>query len=286
MTLAAKTLDDYIKSDEDDVQDSDEFKAFAELDEGPRPKNTTPAYGEAGSLAWMIAPCTNVYTKDDAYVWLRLVVDGLDLDVEDYADGSIGDEPEWWEMVTESGWDSILGSSWEHSGPFEFPTRWLSWALEHGICPGQPFLAWVGTPRTYKSSYEYDEWDIEFEGEVLFALPKKPEHVRKSWERALKRLAECRTAVLLSKQAQKHLTANDRATMVLEHDSYWHDSYCDQSPPNAVIVRVRNKGGVLAEGRDDKGDSKVAMDRLIERLAVTHPHLEPDFIRGLKVRQR
>lgn len=173
-----------------------------------------------------IPPFVDVMTpKGPAYVWLQLVLEE-DLVVERCGTEVWGEDPpepepepgdpaeltpfwdflkfgapskdhEWLqEEISQCGWESLLDCSdynrrTEAGSDFEV----IQWALELGIAPEQPFLVRVDIPYSYRSSYEYDEWDTDYNYEILHVLPISPKEAAKRWKKVTKAMAEDRTAV-------------------------------------------------------------------------------------------
>jgi hypothetical protein len=141
-----------------------------------------------------------------AYVWLTLSFDGEDLAFEEWGEETWGEPPEvppppdsdphdldrfrsiiqfgrpslmheWLQaLISDIGWPDI----------FDIPRcggEWcvMSWALEAGLAPDQPFLVRIDVPYSYRSSWEYDEWDEDYNYEIIFAQPLPKEETAKRW---------------------------------------------------------------------------------------------------------
>lgn len=134
------------------------------------------ALPKCDGLAFWVPPCTDVFIGRTAYVWYRLLPGGLhgSLEGERFSNDTLGEAPAWLEEYDDVWYE--LASGYNHNAAALF-------ALENGLSPGQPFLLQLGEPRWYKSSYEYDEYDVEYDVEIVRALPRDPLKAIQSLER-------------------------------------------------------------------------------------------------------
>jgi hypothetical protein len=93
-----------------------------------------------------------------------------------------GRYPEWLRHeLAHTGWEDMLGIDWARLRN-EDHARWL---LEHGVAPGQPFLARIPQPRGVVSrTMDGDEYDVAYDGpEILDRMPWPRERVVAAWRR-------------------------------------------------------------------------------------------------------
>ena len=131
---------------------------------------------------------TNVYGWPACFIWLKLVRDGWDLDLEEATDtGEFGVQPEWLDRdVRETGWDTVIGPAYKPFDPSKpgaslFTGTWNDYALVLGVAPNQPFLVQIAQPRWHKCSYEYEEWEAEYDWEVIVRDPRSPRQALQAW---------------------------------------------------------------------------------------------------------
>ena len=241
---------------------------------------------ETAPLPWL----TDFIEKKVCYIWLRLVEDGYDLEVEACADDSGDDYPEWLDYELESmGWDFLDGMAdkWGFDNDFG---RYAQWALENGIAPFQPFRIVVWEPRWYKSSYEYDEWDREVDWEIQKIIPISDWDAARRWEH-------------LMMERRRFIQARDhhRAWLKNQFETRIHNWYIVTDVyggsydgwPRGIRYGIRcqfndNEGRhhwtQLAEGRSDEGDHKEALNKLVACALERYPHVTEEHIRGLRKR--
>lgn len=97
--------------------------------------------------------------------------------------------PEWlyWEEH-EEGIVGAIYNSLEYDVHDDMPT-WARWGLENGVAPFQPFLLRFPMPHYMKHYiWEYGcyEYDVEYDWDIMRALPWPKEKVLFQWERYLK----------------------------------------------------------------------------------------------------
>lgn len=112
-----------------------------------------------------------------------------------------------------------------------------------------------------------------------------------SWSRARYREYACEEM-----RKFKETRKNDVRSMYLQVGLYFaHGCYDEMQMPDGVYIRLCSEhtqvDGLakfawhdMVEGRDDNGDRKVAMDRLVENAKKTLPNLTEETIRGLPLR--
>ena len=243
---------------------------------------------------------TNVYSTVGCYVWLQLVRDGIDLAIEPYLGADdFGAVPEWFDYeIGQSGWDGVISPefvSWRaDDAPSDFAGTWNNWALEHGVCPGQPFLVELKPPHYSKCGWEYEEWDVEYYWDIVRRAPRSAKQSARAWAQwqtacTANRQAMCRAAARLKQRRARRVDE-----MFLQYDSFWTERYDEMSWPDGVVIRLCSKlghWGVLAEGRSDRkrteerADARErAWEALIVDVKARLPHLDPDVLRKLPTR--
>lgn len=223
----------------------------------------------------------DLYNEDGVRVWLRLDDDCRgDLDIRLVRGPRIGTPPGWFtEECSSSGLDMVLHAQWR---PDTRDDRAV-WAIERGLCPGQPFLVAIDPPRWYRCSYEYEEYDVEWTWDILDVVPRTPARAARAWAGFFERRGGHILDQEMRRHEQRRLAATDRAAMYVFRTMYWSRSY---GPPDGHIVRLTSRHGDLGiEGRaTGKGARKLAFEEMLRRAGLALPHLDPDFIRSLPVR--
>lgn len=236
----------------------------------------------------------NVRSQVVCYSWLVLYRDGLDLNVEKCLDvEEFGREPEWlWHETSDNGWEGIINPAYDRDHG-----RWNMWALQQGLCPGQPFLVELEKPHYYRCSWEYDEWDVSYAFDIVMRDPRSPKQAARAWAGWWKKCAAYKVAHERARAREQHKREHDTKAMYLQRDMFWADSYGDGYPPNGYIVALCSKhtyGGWLIQGRspdktwpraecDQEPSWEKALDDLIKNVKKHFPHLDPEFVRKLPV---
>lgn len=179
----------------------------------------------------------DVFFEDRAYVWYRLhqSTPDFDLDMERFEGNQIGETPEWMEEYEDVStlMHKLTQGSYSSWTGFNF-------ALTEGIMPGQPFLLELGMPRWYRCSYEYNEWDVDYDIEIVRVLPRDPQKVTAWIDRATfrkKRYEEKRAREL---EELRTLRQTDLSAMFLEQSYYFVDppGYDDMAIPTGKSVSL------------------------------------------------
>ena len=234
---------------------------------------------------------TNVYTPAFCEVWLRLETGGHDLVVEELPKTEeIGVKPDWIEFeLGEVGWDGLLSPEW-HEG-----TSWMTWALEQGLCPYQPFLVWVGKPHYYRcGGYEYpEEWDVEYDWEVIAHEHRNAKQAVRVWHRFVASRRRLLDAEMIAGQKLRERRHHDVTAMFIRYDSYWSDYCDDMTPPDGAIVRLCSShggwGSAILEawhhgGGGYQDNQAKAWEKLLTQIRVELPHLDIYVIEKLQRR--
>jgi len=229
----------------------------------------------------------NVFRESQIHIWLRLVLDGPDLDVEEVqVDKTLGAEPSWMGEIRESGWDSILDTVWCAEGG-----RWLKWALAEGIVPGQRFWVCVREPTWVGGSYEYpDEYDIEWDAEVVYREPWSDKRAANAWERAIKSIQKSRQAITDFHRAERAIQRSDVSAMFLHSDVYFAPGQYpsdDMEMPAGVRCSLQTSAttrprkdchlpwatATLASGEDHDGNWQRAIENMATNARKELPEL-------------
>lgn len=237
----------------------------------------------------------NIYQEKQIYVWFRLMVDGSDLGFDaPRAHKVIGDEPSWMEEYRDCGVETALDV---HRGRENGGV--LLWALEQGIAPGQRFWICVREPTWVEGSYEYpDEYDIEWDAEVVYREPWSDKRAATALEKATKDIREHNEAMSAFHEAEKHIQRTDVSSMFLQSEPYFTpDQYYDDMCPPAGIrcylrtsatTRTKRKDcglpwatATLASGSDPNGDWARALEITVENARKALPELAHVDFRAL-----
>lgn len=158
----------------------------------------------------------------------------------------------------------------------------LKWAMENGILPRQPFLICVTAPRWFRSSWEYQEYDFDFEAMIVDRLP--PDSTARDIARFLDETARCKAILAHERDELADIRRADVDRMFIYQEWYFADRHIDEmSMPNGVRLKLcsswatheDSKSGhwPLSSGESDEGDNQKAMTRLRERVAAELPHV-------------
>ena len=239
-----------------------------------------------------VRPLTAIYAPNYVRVWLAFDSKGFDL--EEVSEDSVGLDapPEWYGRdVLESGWDHILGvyNCWPDGW-----SRELDWMLKHGIAPGQPFLVHMATPHWHKCSYEYEEYDCEFDWEILRVAPlRRPSNLADRLERAVQDEKVFRSGMKKRQEALRIAQRMAVQSMYLKLDVYFAPGQRpsdDMEMPSGVrfilcsdaaLPKERPSYAQLVSGEDHNGDHKKAMDALVEKALKELPGLTEERIRSM-----
>lgn len=228
-------------------------------------------------------PYVDSFTTTAIRVWL--VYDPLDGITRMDVDDTIGEPPDWFDLeVTETGWEYLLGLDSSR------PMKILTWGLNEGIAPGQPFLVDVSFPfysRVWTDlGYEYD---VEVTVEVVDRARCAPADPSAAFERAVAEVVGEEAAAVRAAAERDHLLRHNLEHMQLCGYVYFaanQSTYDDMEMPAGYgwALESRHPAGFwvpIEHGRDDGGSREAALDDLVVRAARTLPHLTPTFIRAL-----
>ena len=143
-----------------DVELDNEFHAAMKEAELENPDPVAPIH-----FSCIVPDMTDVFTKHAVWRWYVLRLNGDDVYADTCALRHRGNLPDWWQhgyADDEAGFvEQLLEADGYARGHL------VAGALAHGITIRQPFLVRYGKPRYFKSSYEYNEWDMEPEFELM-----------------------------------------------------------------------------------------------------------------------
>ena len=230
------------------------------------------------------------FSKAVVRVWLVLDRQN-DLSMEECGEDEIGERPEWLQYELENmSWSDILDARLygEHK---------LSWKLENGIAPGQPYLVELPHPHYSKSwtdcGYEYD---VDYSPEILRTRPMKPSVIASGLEREQNYIAKAREWKAEYDAKQQFLVRTDVKAMFIEMQVYFgrhQSSYDDMCMPSGIrydlcsnaSINKRERGrwrtATLAQGEDDDGAHDKAFEKLVEEAVKRLPGLSPEVVRAL-----
>lgn len=129
----------------------------------------------------MIPDLVNVlYPEGNAYIWLRMEREIDDLDhLEAAEEKTVGEmNPVIQDEIDMNGLDMIFDSL-----SYMTEMRYATWAMMHGVAPGQPFLMRIGEPRVYSCGGYPDpeEFDVEHDIEFIRAVSWPIDRVTEAW---------------------------------------------------------------------------------------------------------
>lgn len=223
-----------------------------------------------------------------AFIWLRWSLRGWDLELVAAGREQVGAEPEWLRHERKyDGFDGIVGRPWLLTAETELRIGGFHIAARRGLAPGQPFLVRIDPPHVYRTSIEYDEWDVDWTWEIVRVVAWTLEQSGRSWAQATTRAAERREQHAQEMMALREKRRTDVTAMYILRDRYWPGGYCEMTPPRGIIARLSTQHGHhwLGDGRDDGGDWEKALAQLVEHARTELPHLVEEQIRALPVRQ-
>jgi hypothetical protein len=230
-----------------------------------------PAEIQEAAATWLIPPLTNVYRAGGpAYIWLWLLPGGWrDLEVQECADDSIGTSPEW--LDGDRDFESIMG--YRHAAyddESEFAGGWVQWGIESGIGPGQPFCIEVYPPTWHKTSYEYDEWDCEWEWNVVRVMPRSPRGSAASWGRFFESV---RRGIERKERAVRRVKARRYADTSKLYISRSQWGRYDEKVTLKLCSEITGEPGwpnlineVLFSAEDEQGSEAGAFEKLREKV--------------------
>lgn len=238
----------------------------------------------------------NVFSQPVCYIWLRVEREdgGLDLTVEPYLGDTFGTEPEWYYYEeSNSSWSDIIGAgshgSWKKD---DFIGGWNTWAMQEGLCPGQEFLVQFKPPRWYRCSWEYIEYDVEYDFDIVMRAPRSPKQAARSWDQWKKACIRNRQSLREHQRREEYKRTHDIEAMYLRHQRTYQD---DLDVYTVALCSKHINGGWLTQGTspvrayahkasDPEPSWENALANLIEVIQKDLPHLDPEVVKKLPVR--
>lgn len=229
----------------------------------------------------MIPDLVNVLDpKGDAYVWLFMDTEGDDLCWPEAAEErTVGEmNPVLQDEIDCNGMDFIFDDLPFGTG---YRTRNITWALKHGVAPGQPFLLRIGEPRIVNCGGYYEqEWDVEHDVEFIRRIEWPIDQVTEAWRsfwvesRRFKAIMKKRKRTLHTMK----LRAVDKMKFNIEvypgNNGGWGNSSYDY-PPAGLIYQIVVQTfhtpfgivmGPVAEVRDPDGNREKLKEALWEEI--------------------
>ena len=242
-------------------------------------------------------PLVDFFSKELVRVWLMLDSSD-DLSLNECGTDDIGTPPEWYRYERENmGWGDILDIGYQG----EQDERALNWAIREGLAPDQPFLVELPHPVYSKSWTECGyEYDTSYEPEIIKKAKWSPKRAAKAWEKEMEGIMKARAFKRERAEKLRHLQRSDVASMRLCFTIYFggHQSlYDDMTVPSGIRYTLESTANLegkklnwptatLASGEDDRGDSQVAMKRLVEAAMKELPGLSEARIRSMPLVRR
>lgn len=241
----------------------------------------------AAAPAWL-PPLCDAYTEKEVYLWHKLTYDGRgDLDPQTCGEDSLGGRPEWFLQEDDTSLDTILSpeGTYANYGGHEFRDQWIRWALQEGLAPGQPFLVRIGQPH-YSKDY-YGECDVEWDVEVVRAMPRTPKQAVRAWDAILRSVRRYYDLFLKRRERLLLLQDTDTSVWSLVDEPYFargtgHD---DIDMPGGLRVFLCSKHSSmwgesksawptrLISGDDDDGDFRKACRNLLRNIQKHRPRI-------------
>lgn len=182
--------------------------------------------------------------------------------------------PDWIECeLSESGFENIFDYNWstvyEEDG-HRFHTFWTTWALQNGIAPGQKFLVRVDPPNTYRSSYEYDEWDVEWGYDIVWIEPLPTGWVWRRWRSFLDKVKLNRELTKREAASLRRRQRTDISAMKITVSRYPKPNVL-QRGVKLSLYSTHGHHHDLANAKDDEGKSDLAFQKLFECVTKSLP---------------
>lgn len=210
--------------------------------------------------------------------------------------GEFGQKPEWWsDFSSRDGYTEAETFLDIPSLDFDVPrpAKTMTWLMQNGIAPGQPFQVAVAMPYWWRCSYEYEEYEQNYYAELMAIAPLDLDEGRRRWAWFLHHRERAIAAFGERMAAERERAVTDVGAMYLTKDRYFHgDPQMGRIGGYTARLHSRHGNRLLAEGRDeveswirDRQPSwDVALDRMVERAVAAAPNLTPEIIRALPMR--
>jgi hypothetical protein len=242
----------------------------------------------------------NQFFPVEVRVWYRLHACGCqDLVPSTCAVPAIGTPPKWWDPV-ENDLETMLGIGYSthyvpvgDSDSLQIRYSWLSWAIESGIAPGQPFQVAIGAPESYQTSYEYDEWDVTWGGELIQVARLPLTAAARRWAAFLQKLERRTLQALAQYELDAQALQRDTGAMYVHCHSYLANGIQNEASVS-VAVRTRHHPyshpirkylqASWGQGRNDNNDKAAALAELEVTACKENPYLCPEVIRAMEMR--
>jgi len=230
-----------------------------------------------------IPPLCDAFAEKSIYIWFRLVYDGTsDLDPEECGTDEIGGAPQWWVDEDDHSLDTIFSPTWTHTthDGHEFPDKWLRWALEEGIAPGQPFLVCIKEPR-YTRDY-YGEYDVEYDVDIVRVMPRTPTQALRAWSRVLEKIHRYYDAFIEASEKLRALQDTDVSALSLATETCGFGTFriylCSK---HSTWGQSRPWVARLTSGDDKDGDYRKAFLDLLRNTKRYRPGINLEAVLAL-----
>ena len=225
-------------------------------------------------------------------MWFKLVVVGENDLVLDYAGtDEHGEMPEWLSYhLDEDGLDYDMGEYGSEVG------KRARWAMDEGIAPYQPFLIAMPPPTYHRTSWEYEEYDMEWAWWVKKIWPISDFSAARQWEYYFMERRRYLDAVARDKAYWDHVckTRVDLMRVSWDYTHTYRDGWYPMDGGISMKLQslARSRWGTQLIAVDlrptgrHKATFEQALDALIEKTKEKLPHISEEAIRGLPVKQR
>jgi len=244
---------------------------------------------------------TDLFTSKEIRLWYCLQSNGChDLYYTRREDTcAIGSIPKWWDndpedLSTILGIDEFSNANAVEIEGLTFRYPWLYWALCNGIAPGQSFQIAFSEPTYTRTSWEYDEWDAEWDGFVCQIEPWPTSYIVRRWSSFLTKLERQRLfAVREYKELERSVMKNTGA-MVIQQSSYTPNNGPMYKGVRLSLNSTLRKTHASASGKyvctqwgtgfNDSGNLNVAMAQLVKEACASNSFLCPEVIYSMEVK--
>jgi len=217
---------------------------------------------------WM-RPLQNFVVGTTVYQWFKIVLDSGTLQFRSCGSYQSIEFPDWYEDEY-----SVLEQLPSENREWEF----IEFAMVNGLSPGQPFLVEFRAPTWERTSYEYDEYDVNYHWDIVRRMPKTLLAAGLSWERTLRRIDAYKAADDRQKQHYERLKLKLRKhwTVEVHHWPGRLGLYLIAKIPNMDF------SGHLACGIAEKPAIDDGVSLAFKSLLKDFKHKYPDQIGGIE----
>lgn len=233
----------------------------------------TPEIGAA-----MVQVGIDEWYPTECYLWYTIMEDGPDWEFDPAGEGHIGEPRDWIDDI-----DIAMDLRGNYS-------QVLDMALHEGLSPEQLFLVHITRPHWYRSSWEYVEYDMDYDLQIIRREPH--EIGPRGFERAVVEVFEWRKAMERLKEDRVRARWAMTERMYLKWEPYWPhwDSWGYPRGLRAALVTTlfcpdepeKHVTQWLATGCSDEGSREEALSKLAEKVRERRPDLTVERLQELR----